>query len=146
MCRQQTRFSNVCRLRIIKMRTERGRPGTEATLPPSLSHYVYLPPSLSLRVSPSLSLTTCISLPLSHYVYLPPSLSRRVSPSLSLTTCISLPLSHNVYFPLSHPLRLGNGTFCMGYNMHGTWSSTLWSSHSVSPHLSSHQLVRKCLD
>ena len=29
------RFSNVCRLRIIKTRTERGRPGTEAT------HYAY---------------------------------------------------------------------------------------------------------
>ena len=34
MRRRQTfekRFSNVCRLRTIKTRTERGRPGTEAT-------------------------------------------------------------------------------------------------------------------
>ena len=30
--RELPRFSNVCRLYIIKTRTERGRPGTEASL------------------------------------------------------------------------------------------------------------------
>ena len=94
----KTVWRNVNLLRHVKLR-------------PSLTLW-RLSLSLSLPLSPSLSLPLSPSISLSHFLSLPPSLSLYLSLSISLSPSLSLPLSpstslsHFLSLHLSHSLSL----------------------------------------